>query len=294
MEWGPKRGKAAAKPLGGPQSVAAPVPPRQYDRSIEERPHRADKDERVEPTGLTAGARGQQHEPVGAHLYCALGVTDAGDIREHQRACVMQRREHRRRRADAGNDNLGPVPQQHLQILLKPRVGPVQDQVRTDRSRRPSALVAMTAQPVFDLAKPAIELFRAAAIHGRECADHAVAAGGHYKVNAGDEEHRRRDQRQAEAVAKSREWTAAGRTFAKRSHVLRVSIVVRGDTDGSGRWPARDGLRIEPSRHERVRMLCGGRLARKGSAPAAEWRPLDRTGEIGPKGAKAASNSPSM
>src|SRR5260370_39820494 len=42
---------------------------------------------------------------------------------------------------------------------------------------------------------------------------------------------------------------------------LRVSIVVRGDTDGSGRWPARDGLRIEPSRHERVRMLCGGRLA---------------------------------
>jgi hypothetical protein len=82
----------------------------------------------------------------------------------------------------------------------------VHDQVRTDRNRRPSALVAMTAQPVFDLAKPAIELFRAAAIHGRECADHAVAAGGYYKVNAGDEEHRRRDQRQAEAVAKSREW----------------------------------------------------------------------------------------
>ncbi len=41
-----------------------------------------------------------------------------------------------------------------------------------------------------------------------------------------------------------RHMNLAGRTFAKRSHVLRVSIVVRGDTDGSGRWPARDGLRI--------------------------------------------------
>jgi putative SOS response-associated peptidase YedK len=38
-------------------------------------------------------------------------------------------------------------------------------------------------------------------------------------------------------------------------------LVPANSFDGSGRWPARDGLRIEPSRHERVRMLCGGRLA---------------------------------
>src|SRR6266481_8915549 len=70
--------------------------------------------------------------------------------------------------ADAGDDDLGPVPQQHLQILLQPRVGPVHDQVRTDRRRGLSAFVAMTAQPVFDVAKPGLELFGAAAIHSRE------------------------------------------------------------------------------------------------------------------------------
>src|SRR6266436_5388794 len=42
---------------------------------------------------------------------------------------------------------------------------------------------------------------------------------------------------------------------------LHDALPIWGDTDGSGRWPARDGLRIEPSRHERVRMLGGGRLA---------------------------------
>ena len=66
--------------------------------------------------------------------------------------------------------------------------------------------VGMSAQPVFDVAEPGIELFGAAAIHRRKRADHAVAAGRHHEIDAGDQEHRRCDQRQAEAVAKAREW----------------------------------------------------------------------------------------
>ena len=58
---------------------------------------------------------------------------------------------------------------------------------------------------IFDLRQPFVELFGTAAIHRRERADHAVAAGGDHKVDAGDEKHRCRDQRQAEAVAKARE-----------------------------------------------------------------------------------------
>ena len=61
------------------------------------------------------GAGRQQHQPVGAGGDRALGVADRGDIGEHQRAGIMQRRQHRRRRADRGDDDLGPVPQQHLQ-----------------------------------------------------------------------------------------------------------------------------------------------------------------------------------
>ena len=81
-----------------------------------------------------------------------------------------------------------------------------------DRRRRFAACVGMPLQPAFDLAQPFVELFGAAAIHRRERADHAVAAGGDHKLDAGDEKHRRRDQRQAEAVAKARE---ADRLLAK-------------------------------------------------------------------------------
>jgi len=63
----------------------------------------------------------------------------------------------------------------------------------------------MTAQPLLDVAEPAVELLGAAAVHRRKRADHAVAAGRRHQFDAGDEKHRRRDQRQAEAPVKARE-----------------------------------------------------------------------------------------
>jgi hypothetical protein len=68
-------------------------------------------------------------------------MTDTGDIGEYQRAGVVQRLQRRRRRSDAGDDNLGPVPQQHLKILRKPRIGAMHNQVRTDRRRKFSAVL---------------------------------------------------------------------------------------------------------------------------------------------------------
>ena len=91
---------------------------REHDRPVEEGAHRAHEHERIEPAGLAAGARRQQHQPVGAGGDRAFGVADAGDIGEHQRAGIMQRRQHRRRRSDRGDDDLGLVPQQHREILL--------------------------------------------------------------------------------------------------------------------------------------------------------------------------------
>ena len=100
-EFGAHIGEIAAEHLRRAQRVAVADAARQHDRPVEERAHRADEHERVEPAGLAAGARGQQHQSVGAGRYRALGVADAGDVGEHQRARVMQRRQHRRRRADA-------------------------------------------------------------------------------------------------------------------------------------------------------------------------------------------------
>ena len=45
----------------------------------------------IEPAGLAAGARRQEHEAIGAGRDRALGVADAGDVGKHQRAGVMQR-----------------------------------------------------------------------------------------------------------------------------------------------------------------------------------------------------------
>src|ERR1700733_533518 len=81
----------------------------------------------------------------------------------------------------------------------------------------------MAPQLVFDVAKPGIELFGAAAIHRRERADHPVAASRHHQIDAGDEKHRRRDQRQAQAVAKACE--EIGR-FQRRFLVNRPGFAV--------------------------------------------------------------------
>ena len=120
-------------------------------------------------------------------------------------AGLMQRPDHRRRRSDRGDHHFGPVPQQHGQILLQPRIGAMQDQIGADRGCGFAACIRMLLQSALDLGQPFIQLLGAAAIHRRKRADHAVAACGDYKLDAGDEKHRCCYQRQAEAVAKTRE-----------------------------------------------------------------------------------------
>ena len=79
------------------------------------------------------------------------------------------------------------------------------DKVRADRCCRPALLVFMPMQARGDLDKPAVELFRATAIHRRKRADHAVAAGSGYEFHAGNQEHGSCDQRQPKAILKPRE-----------------------------------------------------------------------------------------
>jgi hypothetical protein len=99
-EFGAHVSEIAAERPRRAQRMAVADPARQHDRPIEQRPHRADEHERIEPAGLAAGARGQQHQPIGARCHRTLGVADAGDIGEHQRTRIVQRAKHRRRRSD--------------------------------------------------------------------------------------------------------------------------------------------------------------------------------------------------
>ena len=169
---------------------------------VEECPHRAHEGERIEPAGLAAGAGRQQHEAVGARLHRALGMADGGDIGEHERAGVMQRLEHRRGRADRGDDDLRPVPQQHLR---DPRRAARWSDARSG-SGRPAPRSLIRAQSGVSISvSHASSSSGTAAIHRRKRADHAVAAGGDHELDAGDQKHRRRDQRQAETVAKARQ-----------------------------------------------------------------------------------------
>jgi hypothetical protein len=86
----------------------------------------------------------------------------------------------------------------------------------------------MRAQLAVDLAEPCIELFGAAAIHGRERPDHAVAASRHDEIDTRDKEHRRRNQRQAEAVAKAREQVNRIQGLVSRSNeVCRSALRLR-------------------------------------------------------------------
>ncbi len=178
----------------------------------------------------------------------------------------MQRPDHRRRRSDRGDHHFGPVPQQHLQILLQPRIGAMHDQVRADRCRRFAACIRMRLQPDVDIRQPLVELFGTAAVHRRERADHAVAACGYHKVDAGDEKHRCRDQRQAEAVAKARERIDRWQCVSSRLEPLPRCASVRSRNIGTGEGQLQN--RREKKNEQSALRVSGGRASR----PCGRWR----------------------
>jgi hypothetical protein len=77
------------------------------------------------------------------------------------------------------------------------------DQVRAEWRCLAAGLIFVPSQTGFDLAEPCIELFGATAICGGEAADHAAPAGRDHELDARDQKHRRRDQRQRETIAET-------------------------------------------------------------------------------------------
>ena len=72
-------------------------------------PNGSHNHEGVQPSGLPAGAGGQQYEPVRFCRDCTLSMAQTSHIGEHQGVSFMQRPNDLRGRAYAGDDKLGLV-----------------------------------------------------------------------------------------------------------------------------------------------------------------------------------------
>ena len=203
-------GEITAKRDGGMKRVAVADAACEHDRPGEELTYRAHEGEGIEPAGLPAGARGQQHEALGSRAERALGVPDRGDIGEDERARLVQRTDHARWRADAGDDDFRRVREHDGKIVGKALVRGVHDQVRAEGGGRGTGRVLMLPQAPADGRKPLRKLLGRPAIGGRKRADHAVPAGGDDEIDAGDAEHRRRDQWQAHALSNAGEARVFG------------------------------------------------------------------------------------
>jgi hypothetical protein len=109
----------------------------------------------------------------------------------------MQRANDAGRRANAGDDDLGRVGEHDGEIIGEAWVRGVHDQVRAEGGGSGAGRVLVFAQARADGREPVRKLLGRAAIGGRKGADDAMRAGADNEIDAGDAEHRRRDQRQA-------------------------------------------------------------------------------------------------
>jgi hypothetical protein len=127
-------------------------------------------------------------------------MAQRGDVGQDAAADIVQRRDDRGGVADAGDHELDPMRDQRAHIGIAPRVGRVHQDVGTKRRTAAAALLLGVPDAPFHLDEPRLELFDGAAIHRRKGADNAGPAGRDHEVRPRHQEHRRRDQRQRQAI----------------------------------------------------------------------------------------------
>ena len=154
-ESGAEVGEVGAEGDRGPDGDAVADAARENDCAVEELPHGPDEGERVDPSGLSAGARGEEDQAVGAGVDGTMGMAQGGDIGEDERAGVVQRSDDVGGRADRGDHDFGRVRAEHVEVGLRPRIASLDDEVGRDRRRRLSGVRAGSAGEVcFDADEP--------------------------------------------------------------------------------------------------------------------------------------------
>ncbi len=173
--------QVAAQRLRGPQRPAVGLAAGHRDHAAEHGADGPHERERAGVAGLAARARREQDQPVRPGLDGPLRVPDAGHVRPHLNPGVVQRRDHRGRRPDAGDDRGRRVRHDRGEIGLQPHVGLVHDEIRDVRSG-PQAGRGRLGQRRLDLLQPSLQLALAARVRGGEAAQDAGPAGGDHEV----------------------------------------------------------------------------------------------------------------
>ena len=105
------------------------------------------------------------------------------------------------RRPEARDDQRHLVPDTGLDVVLQAVIARMRDLVDRERCRWPVRIVAIVRRQLLgDLVEPFVELRLRPRVQGREAADDPRLALRNHQFRAGDDEQRRSDQRQAQAI----------------------------------------------------------------------------------------------
>ncbi len=144
---------------------------------------------------MAACACGDSDKAIDTGFGCFLGMPAGGDIVEDQAAVTVHGIDHFLYRPEAGDDDRDTVFDAQCQVGLQARVGRVDDQVDGIGRWR-----LQVSQASLDLFQPGLEASAVALVQGRETANHAAGAAGQHQLGVGDEEHRRGNHGQPQAL----------------------------------------------------------------------------------------------
>ena len=176
------------------------------DDAVEELADLRHEREGVEPSGVPARPRRQQHQAVRASRSGLLRMTQARHVREDQATVVMYRSNDRIRSADAGDHQRRTMAHNPFQIFGEALVGFMHDQVG-----RPGRAVARTGRG--DLRQPVVQRQGRPGVERRKPCSDPGPAGGNDQLGPRNQEHRRADDRHSQASANfgpQRVWISEG------------------------------------------------------------------------------------
>ena len=142
---------------------------------------------------MAARAVGDQDQSVHARLGRLSRMSDVGDVVKDLTAIAMDGVHHVAHRAQGGDDQRHLLLDRHRQVGHQPGIGRVDDVIDAEGG-------GLGFQAAANLMNPFPIALCRALVQGREGADDAGVARLDHQVRAGHEEHRRRNDRQGQAL----------------------------------------------------------------------------------------------
>ena len=170
-----------------------------HDGAVKKLAQRTHKSEGRQKARMPARTCADAGQAVRARCYGLLREADSDDIGQHDAAVGMHHVNHWLGAAQRGHHDGRLVFGDQLQVLRQACVTRMRDEVGAPGADGGGALLISCKRKAFgDLAHPFIELFNGPRVRRGEGPDDARLARGQHQLGAGDEEHRRGHDRQAQ------------------------------------------------------------------------------------------------